>query len=336
MQGPVDGFIYQQLCKGRSRTNKEVTDQTSRRRWVVGQQQLTVFLGGDAARLSAVDELRQDLHESEGFLNVREVARSLDDLKLTSGNRFVRSISMAYRDDVVSITPDDQCRHPGGEIEPIHGAHRLSTGIYDCTKRADKGLSVLRLGQRRIRPPHLDGPGVAKSGSVEKLNEVITTVSYEAGEKERQCVLDARGREKAQKPVHLSAQTPTTDEDEPITVLRELVGELHGDAAAKRLADHGCPSDAQDVQEVAQYAGLGAQGIVARRFGGSSVADQVRRDNVVLTREQWNRRFPGLRAASDPMNEQDGGTVTGSAEAHVMAVNGDVLKFGVCRRTVDT
>src|ERR1019366_6347478 len=124
-----------------------VTDNLSCHRWLVGQQQLTSFVGGDVARLGAVDELRQDLHESKGFLDVREVACSLDDLKPTSGNRFVRSIGMAYGDHVVLITPDDKCRHPGGEIEPIHGAHRLSTGIDDCTKRADEGLSVLRLGQ---------------------------------------------------------------------------------------------------------------------------------------------------------------------------------------------
>lgn len=65
------------------------------------------------------------------------------------------------------------------------------------------------------------------------------------------------------------------------------------------------------------------------------MADEIRSDNGVVTRQQGYRLLPGLGASCDPVNEQDGRAVARPAEAQVMAVDGNALKFGQCRRRFD-
>jgi hypothetical protein len=86
---------------------------------------------------------------------------------------------------------------------------------------------------------------------MEELDDVVPQIAREARKDKRQRVLDTRGGEEAEHPTHLATQTAAIDQDEPIAVLRELVGELHGDAAAEGLADDCDPTDPQDTQEVA-------------------------------------------------------------------------------------
>jgi hypothetical protein len=123
---------------------------------------------------------------------------------------------------------------------------------------------------------------------VEELDDVIPPIAHEAREEDWQRVLDAWDRKQAEHPIHLSAQPATTDEDESIAMLGVLVGELHGDSAAEGLTDHRDPLDAEDTQEVAQRAGLGAQGVIPRWFGGLAVSNQIRRDDGVVAREKRN------------------------------------------------
>ena len=55
------------------------------------------------------------------------------------------------------------------------------------------------------------------------------------------------------------------DQHQPLDHLRKLVGELHRDAAAERVADQGRPLVAEGQHQVAEAAGEGAQRSNRRR-----------------------------------------------------------------------
>ena len=88
---------------------------------------------------------------------------------------------------------------------------------------------------------------------------------------ERQHELGAGQRRGAQGQADVGTEPAAGDEDEAGAPLRVLVGELHGDAAAERVADDGRAVVAEDIEQVAQPAGGGAQRVVAGRRIGPSV-----------------------------------------------------------------
>ena len=57
----------------------------------------------------------------------------------------------------------------------------------------------------------------------------------------RQHQLGAGQRGRPQQRMHLGAQPAAVDEHEPLAEHGVFVGELHGDAATERVADHGRP-----------------------------------------------------------------------------------------------
>ena len=71
----------------------------------------------------------------------------------------------------------------------------------------------------------------------------------------------------AQQQVDLVAEPAAGDEPEPLAALGELVGELHRDAAAERVADDRDVVVAERGQEVADAAGVGAERVVAAGRG---------------------------------------------------------------------
>ena len=68
------------------------------------------------------------------------------------------------------------------------------------------------------------------------------------------------------------------DEHEALAALGELVGELHRDAAAERVADDRRALVAERGQQVAHAAGVRAERVVAARRRRLAVAEQVGRD----------------------------------------------------------
>ena len=134
----------------------------------------------------------------------------------------------------------------------------------------------------------------------------VPPVSHERWEDDRHQVLDPRQREGAQHPAHLSAQAAAVDEHEALGQLGVLIGELHGDAAAQRLADDGCPLHLEGTEEVAQPAGKGAERVVAGGLGRLAVAQQVRGDDIVSAGQRGHDLAPGVRASGHAVNQQDG------------------------------
>ena len=85
--------------------------------------------------------------------------------------------------------------------------------------------------------------------------------------------------------MHLAPEAAAGDEREALAALRELVGELHRDAAAERVADDGRLLVAEGEADVAQAAGERAERVVAARLRRLAVAEQVGgEDRVVAER----------------------------------------------------
>ncbi len=75
---------------------------------------------------------------------------------------------------------------------------------------------------------------------------------------------------------------PLEIEHEALDSLGELVEELHGDAAAKRVPDDRRAVYADRGEQVADAGGVGTERVVAARRGGVAVADQVGGDHGVV------------------------------------------------------
>ena len=98
--------------------------------------------------------------------------------------------------------------------------------------------------------------------------------------------------------MHLAAEAAAGDEHEALDALGELVGELHRDAAAERVADDRRALVPERDEQVAHAAGERAERVVAARLGRRAVAEQVGGDHRVALAEPRKDLAPGLRAAS--------------------------------------
>ena len=84
----------------------------------------------------------------------------------------------------------------------------------------------------------------------------------------RQHDLRAGQRQQSQHSADIAAESSTADENDPLTVLTMLMGELHGDAPAERVADHGYPGDTELIEQIAQQYGEGTNRVVTAGLVG--------------------------------------------------------------------
>ena len=102
----------------------------------------------------------------------------------------------------------------------------------------------------------------------------------------------SRAASRAQQRVDLAAEAAAGDEHEALAALGELVGELHRDPAAERVADDGRAVVPEREHQVAHAAGVGAERVVAARLGRLAVAEQVGREHGVGVGELLDRVAP--------------------------------------------
>ena len=152
-------------------------------------------------------------------------------------------------------------------------------GVHERAPRVRVAERVQALGQ----PAHV---GVRPQAEApEQLAGGAPGRARDATEQQRQHELGARQRGGPQREADLLAQAAAVDEHEPLQALGELVGELHRDAAAERMADDGRRRDPEHRQEVAHPAGVGAERVVAARLARAAVAEQVGGDDGVVLGE---------------------------------------------------
>ena len=153
---------------------------------------------------------------------------------------------------------------------------RCPATVDDRSQRVQERTARLGVAQRGIAAGHL-GQVVAElqSQAAERLPDRLAhRVQARVGD-ERQHELGAGQRGCPQQRVDLGAQPAAVDEHEALAEHGVLVGELHGDAATQRVADHGRPPVAEHDEQVAKAGRVGAQGVVAAWLGRLAMAEQV-------------------------------------------------------------
>ena len=128
----------------------------------------------------------------------------------------------------------------------------------------------------------------------------------------------------AQQRMDLATEPAAGNEHEPLAALGELVGELHRDPAAERVADDRRAVVAEGDHRVANRARIGAQRVVTARLRGLAVPEQVRRQHRVVGSQVIDRRLPLIRAAGDPVDEHDQRPLAALAKADPVAVQLDL------------
>ena len=111
-------------------------------------------------------------------------------------------------------------------------------------------------------------------------------------------------RRGAQDRADLGAEPAAGDQDQPLDHLRELVGELHRDPAAERVADQRGALVAEREQQVAQAGGEAAQRVVAAAGRGGAVAGQVGGDHGVVAGQRLDHLAPVLGGAGHAVDQQ--------------------------------
>ena len=154
-------------------------------------------------------------------------------------------------------------------------------------------------------------------------NAVVPALCAQLRARQRQHVLGARKRERAEQQVHLLAETAARHECEPFAALGELVGELHRDAAAERLPDERRPLVPQRDEEVAQAARERAERVVAARLRRSAVPRQIGSDDREPLGERRQHVAPRRRASGHAVHEQQDGPGARLAVRHRVAVDRD-------------
>ena len=134
-------------------------------------------------------------------------------------------------------------------------------------------------------------PGTKRPVAVEHITEVgaewHAAGRSQDGRGQPDCGTHRRGRRNGQPELRpgngghpeqgmdLLADPAAADQHEPLAPFGKLVGELHRDTTAERMADDGDPVHVEHAQQVAHAAGVRGDGIVRPGLGRLAMAEQV-------------------------------------------------------------
>ena len=127
--------------------------------------------------------------------------------------------------------------------------------------------------------------------------------------------------------MHLAPEPAARDEHQTLGALRELVGELHGDAAAERMADdrHALVPERRD--DVTGAAGVRAERVVAARCRGLPVAQEVGCDQREAVAQQRRHPLPRRGRVGDPVDEQQRRPAARRPIGHAVAVEPELVRL---------
>ncbi len=281
-----------------------------------------------AGRHGARHELTQDPDEARRVGVVGEVPGLVEDLELAARHHGVDQAAVAQRDDGVAPSPHDQRRDPFGQVGPVHHGDHLAVPVDARPQRAQDAHAGLRVGQ--CVEDSQDLLGIPPEGGVEESEQLRAQAAGEADRwepEERHEQLDAghggHPQQRADRPAH----SPAADQDQALTAVGELVGELRRHAAAQGVPDDGDPVDLQHAQEVAHPVGEARHRVVGPWLLGAPVPEQVRRDDRVVLHQLLEDRSPAVGAVPDAVDQQERGPRAGLDVGAPVAVDGDVLDF---------
>ncbi len=202
------------------------------------------------------------------------------------GDRRVRAAPVLEGDRVVALAPHDQRRQQLEQVEPVGRAHALAAHVDHRPQRVQERLARVVVLQRAQRPRDRLQVGAARHPRSRMRRPASESRRQQPRvDRQRQQPRDPRQRGGAQQRADLAPEPAARDQDEPLDALRELVEELHRDAAAERVPDDRRALDPDRGEQVADAGGVRAERVVASWRGRVAVADQVGCDDRVVGRE---------------------------------------------------
>ena len=235
------------------------------------------------------------------------------------------------RDDRVALAPDDHDRHRFGQVEAVEGGDTLAVGPDDRPQGREEGLAALAVGERGVGSADLGEVGI-------RLQAEPRDAGADPGARLRP---DRSGPAKeevgagqgggAQDRADVGPEAAAGDQHQPFDHLRELVGELQGDAAAEAVADHRRALVAERQHQVAQPARQAAEAVVAAAGLRGPVAGEVGGEDRVAEGQRFDDRLPVARRSGHAMDEQQQRAIAGLGETDAAAVDRDSPGVGdVC------
>src|SRR5439155_10649104 len=241
---------------------------------------VTQLLLREARGLRRGDEVRDRPGEALWRLTVGKVSDVLEDLEPAPRDRRVGTTGMIHRDDRVARAPHDERREVGGELQPVVGADSLPVEADNGAKRAEERRTAVGVDQRAVAPTDLlAGRSRAEADSTSPPHEGTGGIVQRRSTEEPEDVSGAGKRQRPQQEVDLASEAAAADQHEALAQLRELVGELHRDAAAERVADDGRLLVAEHQQEVPEERRVRAERVIAGRLRRLPVAEKIRSDD---------------------------------------------------------
>jgi AcrR family transcriptional regulator len=272
----------------------------------VGAEELCPALGGERGGFGHVHEVVDDGDEAPGVVELREVAGVLEDLEAGAGHGLLGGVSVVDGQDRVPLPPNDQGRHVLGQVEAVARVHELSAGSDDSAQGAEERCACLTIGERCERARVVLGVGGWTDG--QRASGASCAVDQRprcrGGQREEQLTAGKGGEAKDEADV--GAEAAAGDQHQALAALGELVGELHRDPTAERMADHRCAFDAERSAQIAQGTRERAEGVVAGALRRAAVAGQVNRYDLVAAGEAVEDGLPCAPVAADAVNEQHG------------------------------
>ena len=287
--------------------------------------QLAQALGPDLRGLGRVDEADDGLDELARPVELGKMAGARDLEVVTPGHFCVRPPPMLDRNDVVALAPDDQGRQFCRQVEAVPCAHPLSSRFDHRSQRLDERLSGFNVPERPI--------AAGEFAEVRaRLQPETAQKSADRGSRAQQTWLDEDGQHelgsgeggRTQQEMHLSPETATRHEPEPLDALRELVRELHRYPTPQRVPDERRSLVAEDDHQVPDPACVGAQRVVAPRLRRLAVPEQIRREHGDSLREPREHLAPGVRGGGDAVHENQHRALAAGEVAHSVPVQGDL------------
>ena len=233
--------------------------------------------------------------------------------------------AVGHRDRVVPLSPDDQGGQLAEQIEAVDRAHVLASDVDHGAQGLDERAPGRRFLERLHGACHgLHVDALADAACPHPLADAIEgRADAPVGDHPD----PGRGtgqRGATEHRAHLMAEAAARDQRKPLDSLGELVEELHRDPAAERVTDDGGAVDADGRQQVADAAGVGAEGVVAADGCGVAVAEQVGSDHGVAVGQPQRHLLPVLRGVDHAVDQYDRRAVTGDPVDHPVAVQLDL------------
>ena len=237
-----------------------------------------------------------------------EVPGLLEDLQPAARDRVVGAVGVSDGDQGVQGPPDDQRGSSLGQVEQVVRTHSLPAGPDHGAQGVDEGRARWAVGKRRVPAGRLsDGWPHPQRQPTEDPGHGDSGIAHVGMGDHRQDQLGSRERRGPQGDAHLAAEPPAGHEHGAFAVVVVLVGELHGDAAAQRVTDHGGAVVAEQLQQIAKPTRQRAQRVVRLGLVGVPVTEEVGSDHMCMLGQCRHHRNPRGAAARDPMNQHDNG-----------------------------